>query len=30
MVADTPESIYLQILEEGMAGYELIQKINMS
>jgi len=30
MVADTPESIYLQIPEEGMAGYELIQKINVS
>ncbi len=30
MVADTPESIYLQIPEEGMAGYDLIQKINMS
>ncbi len=28
MVADSPESIYLQIPEEGMAGYELIQKIN--
>ena len=30
MVADTPESIYLQVPEEGMAGYELIQKINMT
>jgi hypothetical protein len=30
MIADTPESIYLQVPEEGMAGYELIQKINMT
>lgn len=30
MVADSPESIYLQVPEEGMAGYELIRKINNS